>query len=58
MTRNDKKAFVHRTQSQIIDTYNKVFEDERHPYIELDGSLSIKETTKNLKGKVIDMILP
>jgi thymidylate kinase len=57
MTRNDKKTFVHKTQSQIIDTYNKVFENESRPYIELDGTLSIKETTKNLQWKVIDMIL-
>lgn len=57
MTRNDKKTFIHKTQAQIIDIYNRVFIEESHPYIELDGSLSIAETTKNLQGKVIDMIL-
>jgi thymidylate kinase len=57
MTRNDKKLFVHKTQSRIIDTYNRVFKEEKNPYIELDGSLSIGETTKNLKAKVIDMVL-
>ncbi len=57
MTRNDKKTFIHATQSQIINTYNKVFKEEPRPYIELDGSLTISETAKNLQGKVIDMIL-
>lgn len=58
LTRNDKKSFIHKTQSQIIDTYNRVFKEDSHPYIELDWSLSIRQTTKNLQGKVIDMILP
>lgn len=57
MTRNDKKAFIHKTQWQIIDTYNRVFEDEVRPYIELDGSLSIEKMAKNLQSKVIDMVL-
>ncbi len=57
MTRNDKKAFVRKTQSQIIDTYNTVFHEEKHPYIEIDGTISIKNLTKNLREKVVDMIL-
>ncbi len=58
MTRNDKKVFIHKTQAKIIETYNEVFKEEKSPFIELDGSLSITETTRNLQKKVIDMILP
>jgi thymidylate kinase len=57
MTRNDKKTFLHATQSRIIETYNRVFHNEKHPYIEIDGSLSIKEMANNLQKNVIDMVL-
>lgn len=43
MTRNDKKEFVHQTQSRIIQTYIDVFREEKFPYIEIDGNLSLKE---------------
>lgn len=56
MTRNDKKAFVHKTQAQIIDTYNVVFHDEKRPYIEINGNLSVKDMTSTLKRQVVDTI--
>ena len=56
MTRNDKKIFIHKTQAQIIDTYNLVFADEKRPYIEMDGTLELKEIAKNLQKKVVDMV--
>jgi thymidylate kinase len=57
MTRNDKKEFVHRTQAQIIRTYNDIFQEEKHAYIEIDGNKNLKETASILQRKVVDMIL-
>jgi thymidylate kinase len=57
MTRNDKKIFVQKTQAQIIDTYNSVFREEKHSYIEIDGTILPDEITRNLKEKVVDMIV-
>lgn len=57
MTRDDRKSSIQKTQSQIITTYNKVFDDEPRPYIKLDGTLSLKEATRDLQWKVIDTIL-
>ena len=49
MTRNDKKLFVHRTQAQIIDTYNLVFNEEKRPFIAINGTLGVKEMAATLK---------
>ena len=57
MTRNDKKEFVHKTQAQIIQTYTETFEHEKHPYIELDGTLGLKAMTGLLQRKVVDVIV-
>ena len=57
MTRNDKKEFVHKTQAQIIRTYNDVFHDEKSPYIEIDGTLSMKKMQEILKRRIVDTIL-
>jgi thymidylate kinase len=57
MTRNDKKEFVHRTQAQIIHTYTDVFHDEKSPYIEIDGTLSMKKMGEILKRKIVDTIV-
>jgi pentose-5-phosphate-3-epimerase len=56
MTRNDKKVFIHKTQAQIIDTYNIVFADEKRPFIEIDGGLSLNELSKALQKQVVDML--
>ena len=56
MTRNDKKVFIHKTQAQIIDTYNIVFADEKRPYIEIDGNLPLGELEKTLKKEIVDML--
>ncbi len=57
MTRNDKKEFVHRTQAQIIRTYNDIFQEEKSPYIEIDGTKSQNEIMEILQRKVVDTIL-
>ncbi len=57
MTRNYKKEFVHKTQAQIILTYNDVFHDEKCPYIELDGLKNLKESRDILKRRIVDTIL-
>ncbi len=49
MTRDDRKSSIQKTQSQIITTYNKVFDEESRPYIKLDGTLSLKEATRDLQ---------
>jgi len=57
MTRNDKKEFVHKTQAQIIRTYTDVFHDEKSPYIEIDGTLSMKKMGEILKRRIVDTII-
>lgn len=57
MTRNDKKDFVHKTQAQIIRTYTDVFHDEQSPYIEVDGTLSMKKMQDILQKKIVDTII-
>lgn len=57
MTRNDKTEFVHKTQAQIIHTYNDVFQSEKSPYIEIDGTLSMKKMESLLQKRVIDAVV-
>ena len=57
LTRNDRKVFIRKTQSQIIDTYNLVFNDEKKPYISIDGMTNMKDMEETLKRKIIDTIL-
>lgn len=57
LTRNDRKVFIRKTQSQIIDTYNLVFSDEQKPYISIDGMLEIDTLGETLKKKIIDTII-
>lgn len=57
MTRNDKTEFVHKTQAQIIQTYNDVFRDEKSPYIEIDGTMSMKKMVAILQKRVIDTVI-
>ena len=48
MTRNDKKAIIRKTQNNIIETYNKIFESDTksHPII-LNGEDSVKATDRS-----------
>lgn len=50
MTRNDKKAIIRKTQNNIIETYNKIFESDTksHPII-LNGEDSVKQVEEALK---------
>jgi thymidylate kinase len=57
LTRNDRKIFIRKTQSQIIDIYNLVFNDEKKPYIAIDGMIDIDHIEESLKRKIIDTIL-
>lgn len=58
MTRNDKKAIIRKTQSSIIETYNKVFsKDTGMTYITLNGENSITEVETALRKQLIDQIL-
>lgn len=51
MTRQDKKAFVRKTQSQIIDTYTTVFNNEKSKAIEIDGMQGTRDIAENLKDR-------
>ncbi len=57
MTRNDKKAFVRKTQWSIIDTYKNVFEVKTSKVIYINGETSLKDITKDLQRKVVDTII-
>lgn len=57
MTRNDKKAFIRKTQASIIETYAKVFKVEKGKHISLNGEQSIKEVTAAMKRHLVDAIL-
>lgn len=56
MTRNDKKIFIKNTQSQIIQTYRRVFEDELGQYLEINGMKSKEEIANILKKQIVDML--
>lgn len=56
MTRNDKKNFVKETQGQIIQTYRRVFEDERNQYLEINAMQTPVEMQNILKKHVVDML--
>ncbi len=57
MTRSDKKAFIRKTQSQIIDSYNTVFQSEKSKAIEIDGMQESSDIAKNLKKQVLEIII-
>ena len=57
MTRNDKKAFVRKTQWSIIDTYKSVFEAKASRVICINGEGNMKLIEKDLQRKVVDTIL-
>ena len=57
MTRNDKKVFIRKTQGSIIDTYVKVFANEKWKIIKLEGELSLKEVSASMKRNLVDSIL-
>jgi hypothetical protein len=57
MTRQDKKTFIRKTQSQIIDTYTTVFSGEKHKAIEIDGVQKTQDISINLKNQVLEMII-
>ena len=58
MTRNDKKAIIRKTQNNIIETYNKIFENDTtsHPIV-LNGEDSVKKVEEALKRLLIDQII-
>jgi thymidylate kinase len=57
MTRSDKKEFIRKTQSQIIDTYTTIFQSEKQKAIEIDGVQKSKEIAESLKKQVLEMII-
>jgi hypothetical protein len=57
MTRQDKKTFIRKTQSQIIDTYTTVFSGEKYKAIEIDGVQKTQDISINLKNQVLEMII-
>lgn len=57
MTRSDKKEFIRKTQSQIIDSYTTVFHSEKTKAIEIDGMQKSKDIAENLKRQVLEMII-
>lgn len=57
MTRQDKKTFIRKTQSQIIDSYTTVFQTEKSKYIEIDGNQKTKDIALNLKNQVLEIII-
>jgi ABC-type transporter MlaC component len=56
MTRNDKRQFIKKTQNDIIETYKKVFKEEKGKGVQLTGEGTLKEVEYTLKRKVIDSI--
>lgn len=56
MTRNDKRVFIRKTQSDIIETYKKVFREEKGKCVSVDGEGTLKEVGYNLKRKIVDSI--
>ena len=57
MTRNDKKAFIRKTQGSIIDTYAKVFSNEKGKVIALEGESPLREVSASMKRHLVDSIL-
>jgi hypothetical protein len=57
MTRDDKKAFVRKTQATIIDTYKTVFGVKTSKVIYIDGENTLKNIEKELQRKVVDTII-
>ncbi len=57
MTRQDKKAFIRKTQSQIIDSYTGVFQNEKNKALEIDGNQKTKDIALILKNQVLEMII-
>lgn len=56
MTRNDKRLFIRKTQWDIIDTYKKVFAEEKGKSIQINGEWSLKEVEYTLRRNVVDSI--
>lgn len=57
MTRSDKKEFIRKTQSQIIDSYTTIFQAEKTKAIEIDGMQKSRDIAENLKRQVLEMII-
>ncbi len=57
MTRNDKKAFIRKTQESIISTYITTFAHESTKHITISGESSISELEKQLQKQVVDTIV-
>lgn len=57
MTRSDKREFIRKTQSQIIDSYVSVFQSEKTKAIEIDGMQKTRDIAENLKRQVLEMII-
>lgn len=57
MTRHDKKQFIKDTQSQIIETYKRVFQDEMGKYLEIDAMQSRDQLSATLRKRVVDMLV-
>lgn len=57
MTRHDKKVFIKDTQSQIIENYKRVFQDEVGQYLEIDAMQSKENLANTLKKRVVDILV-
>lgn len=57
MTRNDKKAFIRKTQNSIIETYKTVFTAKRSRIIPVNGENSMKLIERELQRKIVDTII-
>ena len=57
LTRHDKKLLIRDTQSQIIQTYIRVFQDETSNYSEIDGMKTREELSEILKKRIVDMLI-
>ena len=56
MTRNDKRQFIQKTQSDIINTYKRVFAKETGKTIALTGEWTLREVEYVLKRSIVDSI--
>lgn len=57
MTRHDKKVFIKDTQTQIIETYKRVFQDEMGHYLEINAMQDRDTLATMLKKRVVDMLV-
>jgi 5-methylcytosine-specific restriction endonuclease McrBC regulatory subunit McrC len=57
ITRNDKRNFIRKTQGAIIETYSKVFQEEKGKFVKLSGEGTLKQVEVAMKKGVVDSII-